>query len=79
MPTFSDLDLGTGVTLGHVFDASHYLRHGGRFVWSAGEGGMLRLAEALGLGEEDASWAPTSRQGRDRSSDGSTIWKRDGG
>jgi hypothetical protein len=33
--TFSDLDLGAGVTLGHIFDTSHYLRHGGRFVMPA--------------------------------------------
>jgi hypothetical protein len=30
--SFSDLDLGARVTLGHIFDTSHYLRHGGRCV-----------------------------------------------
>lgn len=38
--TFSDLDLGAGVTLGHIFDTSHYLGHDGRFKLSFGR--MLR-------------------------------------
>lgn len=30
--TFANLDLDVGIALGHIFDAPHYLRHGGRLV-----------------------------------------------
>jgi hypothetical protein len=67
---FSNLDLGARITLGHVFDASHYLGHDGRFVICTvgsrtggliGKVGMLR--EHQSIGRDGVSLGDSARLG----------------
>lgn len=64
--TFSDLDLGAGITLGHIFDASHYLRHGGRSVWVAVERVVLEVVGDSGFRRECVLGARESTAARSR-------------
>lgn len=58
--TLSHLDLGTGVTLGHIFDASHNPRHDGvggaleADEWQKGKARLESKGAASGVRAEDA-------------------------